>query len=250
MFPSIQGLSIKSIDTDPTWLRFLAHIYSKALEDLGLQFKNAAAARTGLPMALRYLQSRGLHQTLTELSIGIQDKSLKLDGRTIEHLLLLNQLTTLEIFCICSTDECNYELSDEDLEKLVMAMPKLKTLDLGGNPCSTPANNSVKSLIAIARHCRHLESLIIHIGTGVVPGTQTCPNNDPRKDPILGDPALVGCPLQSAVFGPCETAKDEGQATIFGLTLSQLFPHLTSLTLVNDDPAMELSIFKGCGLSP
>ena len=249
MFPSIQGLSIKSIDTDPTWLRFLAHIHSETLEDLVLQFRNAAAARAGLPMALRYIQSRGLHRTLTGLTISLRHNSLKVDGRTIEHLLFLKQLTTLEIFSLCSPDECSYELSDEDIEKLVMAMPKLKNLDLGGNPCSTPANNSVKSLIAIAKHCKRLEIMTIHINAGAVARIQNYSNNDPRKDPILGDPALVGCPLQSIIFGPCKTIKDEGQATIFGLTLSQLFPRLTNLDLVGTDLAMASLIFKECGLS-
>ena len=144
----------------------------------------------------------------------------------VENLLPLSQLTMLHLSFVCSPDMCGYKLSDEDLEKLVKAMPNLKSLALGMRPCSRPADNSIKSLAAIAKHCKHLKKLVIHTNVEAVISD---PNYHPGEDPILGEPALVECPLLSITLGPYSRLREQPVAEKFASALLRLFPHLANV---------------------
>ena len=160
-FPSLRSLEIKTTGVHSPLLQTLTHIQSTTFTSLELEFP-VAATGTFLPTILAALRPRSLHQTLTRLSIS-PEGAFDLEEATIRPLLFLNQLTMLEIGLHCSPDRCLYKISDKDLEELVKAMPKLKSLCLGQFPCSRPADNTMKSLVSIAKHCKHLEELIIHI---------------------------------------------------------------------------------------
>ncbi|KAF9647205.1 hypothetical protein BDM02DRAFT_3117461 [Thelephora ganbajun] len=243
MFPSLKLLEINATNPRSPLLKTIAHIQSKTLDRLDL-ISPAATLGTFLPATLAALRPRGLYQTLTALSI-FPKGGLELDMAIIRPLLCLNQLTHLEIMLICSRNSCPYGLSDEDLEELVKAMPKLRLLSLGSVPCSRPVNNTIKSLVAIAKHCKHLDRLVIHTnveaivngafqrgGWGEDPTVENCPS------------ALVGCPLRNIVFGPCFIPNEEQGATIFALMLLRLFPYLRSLAVFfltrEADPLWEL----------
>ncbi|KAF9647206.1 hypothetical protein BDM02DRAFT_2746303 [Thelephora ganbajun] len=65
MFSSLQYLYMRGLDTGSIWLRSLTRLCFENLLMLVLELKNAAAARTCLPLTLKYLR----YQTLTELVI-------------------------------------------------------------------------------------------------------------------------------------------------------------------------------------
>jgi len=65
----------------------------------------------------------------------------------------------------CHEDECSFELDDEDVGTLVMALPRLKRLVLG-HPCPMDlCNTTVACLVTISIHCVELEELEIHFNT-------------------------------------------------------------------------------------
>jgi hypothetical protein len=232
VFPSLKSLGINANNTDFTLLQTITHIQSRGLRNLDLEFP-AAAVGTFLPTTLAALRPPGLHQTLTGLSIS-PEGDYDLDRTTLQPLLSLNQLTRLEINLLCNPERCSYKLSDEDLEELVEAMPKLELLLLGPFPCSRPANVTVKSLVSIAKNCKHLEELIIHtnveaIVAGVAGAAQP---GDWEEDTILGDPlsAFGGCPLRDILFGPCPIPGGQRGMMAFALTLLRLFPCLMGVT--------------------
>jgi len=115
-------------------------------------------------------------------------------------------------------------------------MPKLEDLSLG-IPCSQqlPDDLTVKSLLAIAKHCKALETLEMHINCeSIVMGA------DGREFPGPFDfhtqvPSEVissdydGCPLRSAGFGSRPIPMEEEGGIILALTLLRLFPRLNEV---------------------
>lgn len=242
-FPSLRRLEINATNADSPFLQSITHIQSRNMNSLDLTFP-AATPEMFLPRMLAALRPRGLHQTLTRLTIAPWG-DFDLDMATICPLLSLNQLTLLEVMVHCSLDGCPYKLSDENLEELVKAMPKLEILCLGPVPCFHPANNTIRSLVCIAKHCKNLTELSIHINSEAII-TEVLQGDDWRADFALEDPlsAFVGCPICEIVFGPCFIPNDEQGATILAFTLLRLFPRLDTalvIPLVNErDPQWDL----------
>jgi len=222
VFPSLGSLEINANDTRSPFLQTIAN--------LGLEFP-AATLRTFLPTTITALRPRGLHQTLTRLSIT-PEGDFDLDMAALRPLLFLNQLTYLEITFLCSQDRCPHNLSDKNLEELVKAMPKLELLSLGPIPCAQPANSTLKSLVSIAKHCKHMQTLIIHTNVEAIVH-EMLHHGEGGEGPPLEDPLspFPACPLSSINFGPCFIPNDEQGATIFALTLLRLFPLLNSVTV-------------------
>ena len=233
-FPSLESLEIFATDTRSPLLQTISHIQSNTFKVLQLEFP-AATSESFLPTALAALRPRGLHQTLTMLFVT-PGGDFDLDKTTIRPFLFLNQLTQLDITLVCTQDRCSYKLTDEDLEELVVAMPKLEILSFGSFPCARPVNNTVKSLTSIAKHCKHLEQLVVHINVEAIV-TRALQGDDGREDPALEDRLSVfaGCPLRNIVFGPCFIPNDEQGAMIFALILSRLFHHLMSVAVFPPD---------------
>jgi len=156
MFPSLRTILI-STGRLPTWLEVLRHIQSKHLTDLSIDFEDSG----NLSTISSHLQYSGIHRTLTKLRL-CPGEGWIIDGVSIAPLLALGGLISLSILTACE-DQCIFLLSDNDIEHLVKAMPKLEDLSLG-IPCSqqVSGNLTAKSLLAIAKHCKALETLKIH----------------------------------------------------------------------------------------
>ena len=183
-----------------------------------------------------------------------------IDRVSIAPLLVLGELTSLTIFTHCEEDRRVFLLSDKDIECLVKAMPKLEVLSLG-TPCPEQMsdNLTVKSLLAIAKHCKALETLQMHINCeSIVTSTEGC-----ELPGIFDFYAKVpfeaissdyhGCPLRSAIFGSCPIPTNKG-GIILALTLLRPFPQLDKVrwypfeNLPPGCPCMPSSwITAGCG---
>ena len=229
MFPSLISLEVNTTDTTPSpLLQTVTYIQSEVFQRLHLNFP-AAALGTFLPTTISALQPRGLHQMLTTLSIS-PTGHFDLDIASIRSLLCLTQLNDLRINFRCSRNRCPYKLSDGDLRELVKAMPKLQLLSLGSFPCSHPANNTLKSLITIANHCKHLDELVIHTNVGAVINElhqrRDWGHGWTPEDPLS---AFIGCPVRSIMFGSCPIPHDGQGAIVFALILLRLFPRLNSV---------------------
>ena len=224
-FPSLEFLRINATDARSPLLQTITRIQSNIFTTLDLEFP-ATTIGTFLPTTLAALRPRGLHQTLTRLSVT-PEGDFDLDGTTIQPLLFLTQLTTLEIGMVCGPDRCPYKLSDADLEELVKAMPKLQLLSLGPIPCSHPANSTMKSLTSIAKHCGRLEELVIHTNIeAIVAGVS-------QRDGWGGGATFGGpisaCPLRRIIFGTCSIPDGQRGAMTFALALLRLFPRLVAV---------------------
>ena len=234
-FPSLRSLDVITVNTDSPLLQAITHIQSTTFTGLRLEFP-AATVGTFLPATLATLRPRGLHQTLTRLSIT-PEGDFNLDGAALRPLLFLNQLTMLEVWLHCSQGQCPYKLSDENLEALVKAMPKLKSLCLGSIPCSHPANTTLKSLVSIAKYCKYLDELVIHTNVEtIIAGVPQYDNWGEDRTLEALNPTLVGCPLRNIIFGPCFIPGEQRGAVTFALTLLRLFPSLVRATAFHPTP--------------
>jgi hypothetical protein len=241
MFPSLTSLDVDAIDGTvlPLLPKIITHIQSKTFRTLHLTFR-ATAPGTFLPTTLMALQQRGLHQTLTTLSVKPVGH-FDLDIAFIRPLLFLTELAHLVIEFSCR-DRCPYKLSDEGLEELVKAMPKLEDLCFGTFPCSRPTNNTIKSLVAIAKHCKRLKVLVTHTNAEAIVNEMSQPTNwwdgQTSEDPLS---VFAGCPLRDTLFGPCPIPNEERGAMAFALTLLRLFPGLQSVATssLEEDPLWE-----------
>jgi hypothetical protein len=227
-FPSLESLEIDATDTTrPPLLRTIADIQSKTFRRLKLEFP-VQEWGTFFPAMLVAIQHSGSYQTLTKFSIT-PDGRFNVDTAFIRPLLFLTQLTDLDIEIHCGR-QCPFKLSDQDIEELVKALPKLESLCLGSNPCSRPANNTIRTLVSIATHCKHLFELVIHTNVeAVIDGVSQ--HGGRGGSHTSGDPlsTFVECPIRSIIFGPC-FIPDEGRgAIVFAITLLRLFPRLSEL---------------------
>ena len=229
MFPSLESLLI-SVGDLFVWLEILRHIQSKQLKILSVDFEDSDDGspprdNNPLPTILTHLQHSEIHKTLTELSL-CPGSQWGINRISIEPLLVLRELTSLTIYTSCQDDRCLFSLSDRDLEHLVKAMPKLETLSLGV-PCAKQMhdNLTLKSLIAIARYCKALKTLRMHINCeSIVMNTRDRNLPDDSFTMIPSD--YEGCQLRFATFGPCPIPFDSEGALLVAMTLLHLFPQL------------------------
>ena len=117
---------------------------------------------------------------------------------------------------------CPSRVDDDVIIKLSRAMPKLTTLQLGGDPCRRSTTGvTAKGLVALAHHCPALLILRIHLQAASL----STPPASPRMIPNAQSSASqVGCALTNLSVG--ETPIPEESALIVALTLLLIFPRI------------------------
>ena len=230
MFPSLRTILI-SMGGLPTWLEILRHIQSKFVTELSVDFE--VGDDKNLLTISTHLQHSEIHRTLTELRL-CPGEGWIIDKASISPLLVLGELTFLGIFTECQEERCIFSLSDQDIERLAKAMPKLEVLSLGV-PCSAQMRDdlTVKSLLAIAKYCKALKALEAHINCeSIVMSTyeREVPGSFPSHTKIPSTTTSSdydGCPLSLATFGSCPIPMDGEGGVVVAMTLLRLFPRLS-----------------------
>jgi len=92
--------------------------------------------------------------------------SSPIDSSLISRLLPLTELVKVKINMECLFRPCVSRFTDQDVERLTIALPKLKVLVLGGWPCdSDTCSTTIRSLYFLSIHCMKLKFLNIHFRT-------------------------------------------------------------------------------------
>ena len=146
IFPSLESVWLGERETLP-WLDFLAS------HERGTPRNGSASAtpHTGTREALKYL---GSANTI-------------IDSTLISSIMRFRNLVMLDTNANCSDTEgtCAFLLTDDDMENLTAALPRLNTLRFGG-PCqSDSCTTTVASLMSASIHCLDLTHLEIHFNT-------------------------------------------------------------------------------------
>ena len=147
---------------------------------------------------------------------------------TYRSLLPFTQLEDLQIEFSCD-DDCSSRLDDNIVIDLARAMPKLKILRLGDEPCGTGGGITVKGLIALACCCRHLSNLCIHfqteslveaVGGAEVPAPSGGKAVANRQDCALTNLEVGRIPIR------------EDTVDMVAMTLLQIFPRLLDIDFI------------------
>jgi len=95
-------------------------------------------------------------------SIRISDDTVPINRSITSQLLMFQKLSLLKMEMYCDEDWCWFELDDNDVRSLAMALPRLKTLILG-HPCRrNTCRTTAHSLLSLSNHCAELEKLEVH----------------------------------------------------------------------------------------
>jgi hypothetical protein len=88
------------------------------------------------------------------------------DSTFLSSILEFQNLVSLCVESICpNPGDCTFRLTDDNVESLAAALPRLEMLELG-RPCHlNSCNTTVASLLSISNHCPALTGLEIHFKT-------------------------------------------------------------------------------------
>jgi len=108
-------------------------------------------------------ESKTLHSTLRTLTLLSREG---LGPATIDQTLTFTHLTTLSIGGSCSGGTCTFDLTDDGIRRLAVALPRLTHLLLGSVECEqNTCKTTSRSLLLLSVHCSGLFYLETHIST-------------------------------------------------------------------------------------
>ena len=137
-------------------------------------------------------------------------------------LLPFTQLGILEIGFSCD-DGCSSRVDDDIIIDLSRAMPGLKILKLGNDPCNqTMTGVTAKGLVALAHHCPDLLILRIHLQAAGINTPLASPGVTPNAESAPSE-----CALTDLMVGA--TPVPEVSASTIALTLLRIFPQIETI---------------------
>ena len=141
-------------------------------------------------------------------------------------LFSFTQLRKLVIESSCDLG-CSSTIDDDTAINLARAMPELWHLQLGDDPCGTPAGVTVKGLAALAYYCPNLSSLAIHFQVGSFTPLET-PSLASIGGSTISPKVCALTTLQVAgIRVPAESA------LMVALTLLRISPYLEDIEYYN-----------------
>jgi hypothetical protein len=122
-------------------------------------------------------------------------------------------------------DGCSSRVDDDIIVDLSQAMPNLRSLKLGDDPCPQFTTGvTSKGLMALARHCPNLFMLRIHFQ---VASLSTPPASLGTTPNIKSTPSRKDCALTDLLVG--DIPVPEESALMVALALLRIFPHVSYL---------------------
>jgi len=148
ILPSLEQLHLDKPEALP-WLHLLASRQKGIVQD-----RSASVART--------------RESLKSITCP---RSTVVDSTLLSSFITFQNLATLRVQAHCPRAEgCMFRLTDDDMENLATALPRLEILELG-RPCSyNSCNNTVASLLSISIHCLDLTVLETHFNARTIVG--------------------------------------------------------------------------------
>lgn len=144
-------------------------------------------------------------------------------------LFEFNQMTNLVIDFSCQ-DGCSSTIDDDTIINLAQAMPGLKTLKLGKQPCRTVTGVTFKGLVVLASCCLQLTKLRVHFQAKSLAEATSRTDPPPSSEPTTVTPRR-NCALTDLHVG--KTPILGAKPLVLCLTLLQIFPEILNIEYVN-----------------
>ena len=98
--------------------------------------------------------------------LGCHHPTLPIDSSLISRHLPFTSLINVKIGMKCLFQRCASRFTDQDAERLAIALPELETLSLCERPCdANTCPTTIRSLLSFSIHCLKLRYLSIHFRT-------------------------------------------------------------------------------------
>ena len=159
VFPSLQVLDV-DFNGDLTWLKLLPAIQSPVLSAISVDCPGNAITRFMESFQLT-ITGCGMHERFHEFRVRNRD-DFNITPQIIACNFSFTRLTSLTFLSNCTVRCQTSDLTDDDIDLLTNAMPGLKSLSVGEQPCSVPSKITFKSLYTLSRRCTGLTTLQIH----------------------------------------------------------------------------------------
>jgi hypothetical protein len=237
VFPSLQELSVKCKGVwDLTWLKLLPCIENPVLTIISVKCPSSDVERFMETFQLTTTGS-AIRECLQSFTVHSPDY-FKITPRIIACTFSFKNLTSLKL-CFECTDLCQTsDLTDDDIDLLTNAMPCLKHLIIGGEPCGLPSQITFKSLYTISRRCVQLFVLIIHFNPAVF--VTKVGTDSESWDVALGLSDLKTqssdlCSINHLSVGNIPLPAQSNAFSIVALGLLGMFPRLEAIGYENPD---------------
>lgn len=160
VFPKLRLLDVE-YSGDPTWLKLLPAIENPVLASLFIQCLGPDVAQLMVSLQLA-LAGCAVCERLQEFRVRSKD-DFKITQQMVACTFQFKNLTSLKLLSECPPTICQtFDLTDDDIDLLTQAMPRLESLAIGEEPCEAPSQTTFNSLYIISRRCPRLTTLQLH----------------------------------------------------------------------------------------
>jgi len=153
--------------------------------------------------------------------------TLPIDSPLVTRILPFAGLTDvlIEMGCLMRPT-CASKFTDQDVERLAIALPRLEVLTLGGWPCRRDTcPTTVRSLLSLSVHCTKLRHLNIHFRMANLRGDMLDLLNYAYLQGLQSKPK---CPLETlVVWEMCPESADDA---LISIGMFMIFPSLVKFS--------------------
>ena len=223
VLPSLEKLAVIYREAG-SWLHVLKNIPNSTLREIDATFLGSSP--THLQTLGNSLLDANLEETLISLKCFSGD-GIPLTKAGIRPLLSFRRLTTLNLVSSCTEERCGAQLNDSIISELVMALPQLTSLMLGGIPCEASTSDvTITSLVAISTHCVELDILRLHFDTNDIISRDTHTNSRTHK---------FTCKLRTLSVGAQPLSSNHDDILLVTFTILHIFPHVETILSTGGD---------------
>lgn len=129
-------------------------------------------------------------------------KDVSIDATFMSPIMLFHGLVRLTLESACYVGECAFSLTDEDVEEIAPALPRLESATFGRVCPANDCRTTISSLLTLSVCCKNLEDLEIHINTKYLLGELNIASTDPRLDDLPSFPEREFCLTVSRAIWP------------------------------------------------
>ena len=177
---------------------------------------------------------RGASATMDNLCLS---PLTALDRSSVTLLYSFTHITRLVIGCVCEDGSargipCGFQLTDENIQKLGEALPRIKCLYLASS-CRAPHHVTFPSLVRLSRACGDLGDLGIKVDfTGIIDGSDQLNDSGPDLGANGARPQRTISGLSQLRLGNSALPNTPRCEWVVALALVSIFPSIQSVSTI------------------
>ena len=157
--------------------------------------------------------------------------TLPIDSSLISRVLPFAGLAEVFLDMGCFMRPCVSTFTDQDVERLAIALPKLEALTLGGWPCGgDTCPTTVRSLLILSVHCTKLNHLNIHFRTANLRVDMLNLLEYACSQGLLSKPK---CPLKVLMVGDMVPMLADHDIALISMGMLMIFPSLVKFSTIS-----------------